>query len=247
MVQIKSYLYSGRAFETPVSKGLAKASANIFNTMSRILFHSRVRAYDNAIDVITCNEPDLMKSIDCIRREHDMLLTNSEAYMINSAVKSTDKLSGDIAEVGVYRGGSAKLICQGKGDRTLHLFDTFEGLPHDDEGDSGFVKGMYSANYEDVKRAFANEKNVYLYKGWFPDTAGPIKDRKFSFVHLDVDLYESTVACLNFFYDRMEKGGILLSHDYEQEGVKKAFTEFFKGKPEVVIGLVSRQCIVVKT
>ena len=34
-----------------------------------------------------------------------------------------------MAEVGVYQGVSAKLICEAKGDKELHLFDTFEGLP----------------------------------------------------------------------------------------------------------------------
>ena len=41
------------------------------------------------------------------------------------AVKATRKLSGDIAEVGVYRGGSAMIICEAKGNKKLHLFDTF--------------------------------------------------------------------------------------------------------------------------
>ena len=45
------------------------------------------------------------------------------------AAKITGKVTGDIAEVGVYKGGSAKIICSAKGDRHLHLFDTFAAFP----------------------------------------------------------------------------------------------------------------------
>lgn len=233
-----------------MNEGIEKLSANIFNVISRLAFYGRVRfsalGAGNS-EIVNYDKPDVMRAIVRIRQEYDLKMENCEACTIYSAVKSTDKLSGDIAEVGVYRGGSAKVICQAKGDRNLHLFDTFEGLPHDSEADWFFSKGDYSANYEDVRREFAKERNVHLYKGLFPDTAGPISDRTFSFVHLDVDLYSSTLACLNFFYDRMEKGGIMISHDYGyHEGVKKAFTEFFKDKPEVVVRLVGSQCIVTK-
>ncbi len=233
-----------------MNEGIERFSSNIFNVLSRAAFYGRARFYpltpENS-DIFNYDEPDVMKAIIKIRQEYDLKMENCEAYMIHSAVKSTDKLPGDAAEVGVYRGGSAKVICRAKGDRNLHLFDTFEGLPHDSEIDWFFSKGDYSANYEEVKKEFANEKNVHLYKGLFPGTAGPISDKTFSFVHLDVDLYSSTLACLTFFYDRMDKGGIIISHDYGyHEGVKKAFTEFFDDKPETVIRLAGSQCLVTK-
>ncbi|MDP3734124.1 MAG: TylF/MycF/NovP-related O-methyltransferase, partial [Nanoarchaeota archaeon] len=96
-----------------------------------------------------------------------------------------------------------------------------------------------------------NERTFYLgtypavsfYKCFFPDTANVLKEKTFSFVHLDVDIYSSTQACLDFFYSRMEKGGIILSHDYAQAaGVKKAFQEFFHDKPESIIELAESQC-----
>ena len=86
---------------------------------------------------------------------------------------------------------------------------------------------------------------VFYYKGLFQDTCGQVKDIKFSLVHLDVDLYKSTKDCLEFFYSRMEKGGIIFSHDYSTLGVKQAFDEFFKDKPNAVINLSTSQCIVV--
>jgi hypothetical protein len=62
-----------------------------------------------------------------------------------------------------------------------------------------------------------------------------------------VDLYESTLSCLRFFYPRLSPGGILISHDYlTAEGVNAAFREFFAGKPEPVIELTGYQCMIVK-
>jgi O-methyltransferase len=66
-------------------------------------------------------------------------------------------------------------------------------------------------------------------------------------VHLDADLYESTMAGLEFFYPRMPPGAILICHDYlSSEGVNAAFGEFFADKPEPVIELTGYQCLVVK-
>ena len=151
--------------------------------------------------------------------------------------KKPKKIKGDIAEVGVYKGGSAKLICEAKGDKPLHLFDTFEGLPKVSKfDDRKLLKGMFNAPLEDVKRIILKKyRNVFFYKGLFPETAQLVKNKLFSFVHLDVDLYKSTKSCLEFFYPRINKGGIIISHDFGLRGVRKAFDEFFKDKPELII------------
>ena len=65
-------------------------------------------------------------------------------------------------------------------------------------------------------------------------------------MHLDVDLYESTLNCLKFFYPRLIKGGVLISHDYQSsEGVRKAFKDYFDAdKP--IFQINERQCMVIK-
>jgi O-methyltransferase len=153
--------------------------------------------------VISYSDHDRRKVIDLIRnikRSIPMLLYDNEAYQIYMAVKRTRKIDGDLAEVGVYRGGSAKLICEANAEKPLHLFDTFEGIPKVDEIDESlFYEGQFSSSFEDVKDYLKDYKNIYFYRGLFPDTAKPIKDKKFSFIHLDVDTYQSTLSCLHFF------------------------------------------------
>ncbi len=184
-----------------------------------------------------------------IRSDTDLLLEDIEAYQIYIAAKITEKVPGDIAEVGVYKGGSAKIICSAKGDRVLHLFDTFAGLPKVDEVDAvwPFYEGKFAASYDHVRAYLSHEKNVFMYKGIFPDTSDPVKDKRFSFVNLDVDTYESTKKCLEFFYPRMNAGGVIVSHDYlTAPGVRKAVDEYFVDKPEPVVETAASQCIVMK-
>jgi len=167
-----------------------------------------------------------------------------------SLIKKVEKNQGDVAEVGVWKGSSAKLLCDTT-KKQVHLFDTFEGLPKptDKDDSSQFKEGTYHSLFDEVKEYLKEYPNAHLYKGLFPETAGPIKDKKFSFVHLDVDLYESTLKCLEFFYPRMINGGVIISHDYTcAVGVKKAFDEFFKDKPEIILAPSAgvSQCMVIK-
>jgi hypothetical protein len=193
-------------------------------------------------------EKTAFKYIIRIRKETEMVLTLNEAAQIFNAVINTIKIPGDIAEVGVYRGGSSKLICEAKGNRPLHLFDTFEGLPDSSVNDSKrFHKNQYLSSLEYIQGLLKGFPNIYFYKGLFPTTAGPVSQKKFSFVHLDVDLYESTKNSLEFFYPRMSKGGVIISHDYlGSKGVKAAFDKFFDDKPEPVIEVTDSQCLVIK-
>ena len=185
-----------------------------------------------------------------VKKETEMLLNDLQAYQIYMAVTKTEKIKGDIAEVGVYKGGSAKLICEMTKKKTVHLFDTFEGLPDLSPQDSEeqFQKGEYSAQLDYVKKVLKNYTHIQFYKGFFPSTAEPVKNKMFSFVHLDVDIYKSTLSSLAFFYFRMSRGGIIISHDYpSSKGVKKAFDEFYQDKPEHIIELpLCDQCIVIK-
>src|SRR3989338_1298785 len=183
-------------------------------------------------------------------RDESAELSVFEIFNVYSAVLSTAKIPGDIAEVGVFKGGSAKVICiareqSGKpgNSKIIHLFDTFEGLPEVDTIDTKqtggkFSRGEYAASLESVQHYLEGYHNIHFYKGLFPSTADPVKNITFSFLHLDVDIYQSTKDALKFFYPRMNKGGIIISHDYPfANGVKKAFDEFFADKPETVISL----------
>ncbi|MGH2509976.1 MAG: TylF/MycF/NovP-related O-methyltransferase, partial [Ktedonobacteraceae bacterium] len=147
---------------------------------------------------------------------------------------------------------SARLIRDADPRRELHLFDTFEGLPEPDDTDAEFrmgkfEKGQFSCSLQSVRNYVGNEANVHFHRGLFPSSAECVVGEKFSFVHSDVDLYESTRSVLEFFYPRMIPGGVIVSHDYFScQGPRKAFDEFFSGLPEPLIELPGDQIMAVK-
>lgn len=176
-----------------------------------------------------------------------------ERYNLYRLAKATKKLEGCLAEAGVYRGGSARILCEVKGSSPLYLFDTFEGMPRvNAKTDGVFSTGdFHDTNRDEVAAYLSRFENVRIYEGFFPESAiGKEPERQmYRFVHLDLDIYESTVKALDFFYPRLVPGGLLVSHDYSSlsaPGVKKAFGEFFGDKREPVIPLWDTQCVVTK-
>ncbi len=185
----------------------------------------------------------LLKLYINLLKGRNILMNAQEIENLIQSINQTQNIEGDIAEVGVYKGGSVKVICQTKKNKVLHLFDTFYGIPH---LDGAYKKGEYKSNYYLVKTKLSNYSNVFIYNGIFPETSELIKDKTFSMVHLDVDIYQSTIDSLNFFYPRMFIGGIILIHDYIYSNrVAEAVNEFFKDKPEKVIPL-GNQCKIIK-
>lgn len=144
-------------------------------------------------------------------------------------------LQGSVAEAGVYRGEFAQYINEYFPDRTCYLFDTFSGFEVDDVDWQSEKFALEKAKFintssEYVISRMPHPECVTIRKGWFPDTAKGIDD-KFVFVNLDMDLYKPTIAGLKFFYPKLVQNGVILLHDYYDDGgpgIKKAVTEFSK-------------------
>jgi O-methyltransferase len=202
------------------------------------------------LQVAAHKEKSVLRGIRRARMKRKTLVTFNESFLVYSLVRSVRDMDGHLAEVGVYEGSTAKMICEQKGSKQVHLFDTFEGLPQGatDKEKRLYPKPAYRCSLESVQKYLSEYDNVTFHKGYFPDSAADLDpELKFSFVHMDVDLYESTRACLEFFYPRMLPGGIMLSHDYSiLTSVERAFTEFFADKRENIIELPTTQCMVVK-
>ena len=182
---------------------------------------------------------------------------------LSKAAQLIDFKGGHIAELGVYKGGSAAVIANvfkpkpawTSVPRNFYLFDTFSGMPEDDELEAGLGvregklrdishrKGDFSSTSEqDVKNYLsALYPSCVFLSGVFPETAEAVKDEEFCFVHLDADIYQSTKAGIEFFYPRLVKGGVIFFDDYSEElvqgcpGVQKAINEYFEDKDVSVV------------
>jgi len=171
-------------------------------------------------------------------------------YKLERFIKRTEKLEGEIAEVGVYKGGTAYLICS-LTQKHVYLFDTFEGMPEVDATKDTHHKGDFAdTSYESVFKLLYGVGHKTLIQGIFPSATGHwIKDKTFSLVHLDCDIYPSVKESLEFFYPRMTQGGIIVLDDYAEPGcpgAKLATDEFLADKPEVLNLTCQSQAMFVK-
>lgn len=161
---------------------------------------------------------------------------------------------GEIAEVGTYKGTLAYLM-RNAVKKPIHVFDSFEGLsgrwPQDSIkwGDVGTEKGGIACSLEQVKENLKDFPDIKYYKGWVPERFNEIKNLKFSFVYIDVDVYQPTKDSFDFFYPKMVKGGIIMCDDYgfnAWPGAKKAVEEMSVKHGFKVIELSTAQCVVLK-
>jgi O-methyltransferase len=181
------------------------------------------------------------------------LVDKTRCFMLYQLAKQAANVPGDVAEVGVYKGGTARLLAQtfAPTGKTIHLFDTFSGMPLVDmHKDMHQQADFNDTSCESVGNYLRQFSSIRLYPGVFPDTSKPVKNARFCFVHIDVDIYQSVRDCCDFFYpSRMERGGFLVFDDYGFvgcPGAKAAVDEFFANTPERPCYLPTGQCVVIK-
>lgn len=182
--------------------------------------------------------------------QYTTLVDRTRCYILYQLARQTAEVPGEVTEVGVYKGGTAKLLAQALSQKKVHLFDTFSGMPPTNATVDAHHEGDFADTSLPAVQNHLNDcHNGHFYQGLFPATAGPIERTKFSMVHVDADIYESVKACCHFFYPRMERDGIMVFDDYgfpTCPGARKAVDEFFSGKPETPFYLPSGQCIVLR-
>jgi O-methyltransferase len=163
-----------------------------------------------------------------------------------------DGVPGDFVECGVWKGGSAGVmglvLKHRQPKRTLHLFDSFEGLPEPTIEDGAFAAqysgGRASGALTSVnqcrsdlpeveeflfRRLGLNRALIKFHAGWFQDTIpqGVASLGNISVLRLDGDWYESTRICLEYLYPLVSAGGVVILDDfYCWEGCARAAEEF---------------------
>jgi O-methyltransferase len=145
-------------------------------------------------------------------------------------------VAGSVAELGVYQGDFAKRINAVFPDRNLYLFDTFQGFSEQDKKVD--IGGGYSSAAEDfsdtsvdlVVTKMSHPEKVKIRAGYFPESVQEAdKQERFAFVSIDADLYKPIYDGLQFFYPRLNPGGYIFVHDYNNKdypGVKAAVRKY---------------------
>lgn len=169
-------------------------------------------------------------------------------FELSRLLASTHGLEGEVAECGCFRGLSAYVIAHylamhspGFTGHGFHVFDSFAGLSEpgaedrlpagDLSGEAGRIRrmaraGHFSASLEEVRAALAEFPGIGFHAGWIPQSFVAEPERRYRFVHVDVDLYAPTLASLEYFHPRLVAGGIILSDDYGWPGARQAMDEY---------------------
>ncbi|MDR0606604.1 MAG: TylF/MycF family methyltransferase [Bacteroidales bacterium] len=155
-----------------------------------------------------------------------------------------DNVAGACAELGVFQGDFAQHINEQFPERTLYLFDTFDGHPESDiekDVEIGCAKSRYqnfrsTTSVELVLSKMKHKEKIVVRKGIFPDTLMGL-EQEFAFVSIDVDLYNPTLEGLKYFYPRLSKHGLIFIRGFYSEydpGVRKAVLDY-KNKMDIQI------------
>jgi O-methyltransferase len=131
-------------------------------------------------------------------------------------------LPGAVVELGCYRGAMALwmraiLDTTGQGDRAIHVYDSFQGLPAAGPHDSDlFPPGYLLAEPAEVRALHERWGCTppVIHPGWFVDTLPGELPEQIAFAYLDGDYYESIRTCLQACVPRMAPGAALVVDDY---------------------------------
>jgi O-methyltransferase len=144
-------------------------------------------------------------------------------------------VDGAVAELGVGVGTFAAMLNHYFPERTIYLFDTFEGFDARDlaaevaRGRPGVPYGVTQVTVEGVRSRLPHPERAEFRVGWFPDSATGCEGETFCLVNVDVGLFQPTYAGLRWFYPRLAVGGYLLVNDYNNahtKGVREAVHQF---------------------
>ncbi len=153
---------------------------------------------------------------------------------------------GDYVEFGCYKGDTSLMLADVLRNgikecaKKLWIYDSFEGLPEkraEDYSEVGkdFEAGVLTVSKREVKERFlrAGLPVPVIKKGWFADLKNMDLPQRIAFAFLDGDFYESIKDSLRLVGNRMEVGGIIMIHDYNNPalpGVTKAVDEWMGDK-----------------
>lgn len=181
------------------------------------------------------------KEYNIFFKDAKLRIASERAFFILECLRNTFNVPGDLIELGVYKGSTAYLIAdfirRNKTKKKLYLFDTFCGTPAGCEFDNKKREGLYKdVDLIKVKKFLGEFLDFTIFvEGYIPDTFKEYKNKTYSFAHIHLNLYQSTIESLNYLYERLNNRGMILVEDYGLKycaGVRKSVDDFMKEKKQ---------------
>lgn len=174
-----------------------------------------------------------------IRSEGRLLLDADRLYVIWQVLRNIRLLDGAFAEIGVYKGGSARFAAEASRCLAVHhdkfyVMDTFEGHPDCivdgvDDTRNHKVGHFGDTSFSSVAEYLKDYSEIQVVEGDCQQTTDALCSLAYSYVHIDVDLYQPILHCLDYFGSRLVKGGVIVVDDYGAQkcpGVGKAVSKY---------------------
>ncbi len=153
----------------------------------------------------------LDETVAYIKENMSQALIRRDAHAVLSMASRHARVDGLYMEFGVRSGGTINHLARLNPKRTIHGFDSFDGLPEPWTGytiDAGAFRGEGIPAVED---------NVELHVGWFDDTLPGFVDSHdgpLALAHIDSDIYSSCKTVLDNLAPRVVPGTILVFNEY---------------------------------
>ena len=213
-----------------------KDSMKPYLDLARSIHHRYIRIFRPSMKFPTFSK----KTAHRITRTGDTVRYTTIALALETIER--ERLPGSFAELGVWRGITSEFIHAQVPHRCLYLFDTFSGFGN--ESSEAEDKRFRNTSMDTARKNLGDASNVCFRVGEFPHTTDGLESEAFSFVLLDVDKFEPTLAGLQFFYPRLVRGGYMFIHDYNNtesaHGIRRSVDQFLSDKSEHLIEIPDR-------
>ena len=179
-------------------------------------------------------------------------------YIVCYFADLVKELQGDFVECGVNTGAYAKAVINyvkfNDLQKTFFLLDTFDGLVSNQLKENERKAGLenylsqYKNVYESVVETF-KEDNVNIIKGAVPDTLPKCNATQIAFLSIDMNCVEPEIAAMEYFYDKVVIGGVIIIDDYgfpQHIEQKKAHDAFALKKGINILALPTGQGVIIK-
>ena len=187
------------------------------------------------------------------------LVDRYRCYELWKLVEQSAKLAeGGVIEIGVWRGGTGALIARQAHDcgitEKVYLCDTFTGVVKAGEKDSYYSGGEHSDTSQELVENLVFKTmgldNVRILKGIFPDDTGhEVEEQTFRFCHIDVDSYQSAHDIIEWIWERMASGGIIVYDDYGFfgcDGITRHVDEQMSAPDRIILHNLNGHAIIIK-
>ncbi len=181
-------------------------------------------------------------------------------HLLCWAASHASKLEGDFVDCGVSTGIFARSIIHytnfNETGKTYYLLDTFQGMDPKYSSDEEMAISEH-LKYDDETRdrykevqALFDGFNVNIIKGSIPETLPLVTAEKISLLNIDLNSALPEYEALNYFWDKLVSGGMIVLDDFGYLNVNTAqrdiHRKFAKEKGVEILYMPTCQGVIIK-